>query len=68
MTYKITETVETIPWPEGLNNAPAEIAVKAKQLTEAGTPAIFGKVQGSGNWVILCVSEQDNKLFVAYRS
>jgi hypothetical protein len=66
MTYKITETITTLPWLEGLNNAPAELVTRAKIMAEQGTPVNFGKNE-TNNWVILSISEANNLAYVVAR-
>ena len=67
MKVELTETVLTVPWSEGVQNAPAELVVKAKALAEEGRPATFGKIEGTEMWVVVG-SNLNNKLFVQFRS
>jgi hypothetical protein len=68
MKYQINEVIETTPWQEGMQNAPAELATKAKNMIDMGMPAVFGTIAGTQNWVVLGISEQNNQLYVAHRA
>ena len=56
MTYIIKETVNAVPWSEGVSNAPAELVKAAKELAESGMAAIFGKIQSdTENSYVWCI-------------
>jgi hypothetical protein len=67
MKYEITETIETVGWAEGTNNAPAELVQHARRLAEEGKPATFGKIENTTIWVVLSVDDKNN-LYTAYRA
>ena len=68
MKIELTETINIVPWSEGVNNAPAELVTKAKQMVEEGRPAVFGRVEGNeGTWVVVG-SSTTNHLYVTYRA
>jgi hypothetical protein len=67
MKIELTEIVNTVPWSEGVSNAPSDVAVKAKQLAEEGKPAIFGKIEGTDAWVVVGAN-LGNALQVVYRA
>jgi len=68
MTYKITETINTVGWQEGIDQAPPNLVTKAKQMAAEGLPATFGKVADSpNNWVVLGVNIT-NQLYIAARA
>lgn len=65
MIYKITELVDTVSWANGLDNAPAELVAKAKQMADSGAPATFGR--SNEHWVLLSVDSTNNQLYIAAR-
>jgi hypothetical protein len=69
MTFNITETIETVAWSEGTNNAPADLVTKAREMVELGEPTTFGKLASNPNaWVVLGVNKANNQLYVAHRA
>ena len=66
MQLKITETINTVGWSEGVNNAPADLVTKAKAMAEEGKPATFGKIEGTDNWVVISANDK-NELSVVLR-
>ena len=59
MRYNITETVDTVPWSEGVDKAPAELVKFSKDMAERGEPATFAKARINDLefvWVILTVN------------
>lgn len=67
MRFEITETINTVGWPEGLGNAPADLVTKAKSMTEEGRPTSFGKIEGTETWVVLSVGDKGS-LYIAARA
>ena len=59
MTYIIKETVNTVPWSEGVTNAPADLVKAAKELAESGLAAVFGKIDSDSErayvWCLLSI-------------
>ena len=68
MKIELTETINTVPWSEGVSNAPAELVLKAKQMAEEGQPATFGKVEGNETtWVVVGANSR-NQLCAVHRA
>jgi hypothetical protein len=67
MRFDITETINTVGWPEGISNAPADLVTKAKAMAEEGRPTAFGKIEGTETWVILSVSDKGS-LYITARA
>ena len=67
MKLNIIETINTVSWQEGVNNADATLVEQAKELANKGEPVFFGKVEGHENhWVLLTIGP-DNKVTVFSR-
>ena len=68
MKYSITENYITVPWSDGITNAPPNLITAAKLMAEQALPATFAKLEGNPSaWVILSTNETSNQLFVAHR-
>jgi|WetSurMetagenome_2_1015567.scaffolds.fasta_scaffold301224_2 hypothetical protein len=67
MKFNIIETINTVSWSEGTQNAPAELVTKAKAMADEGKPATFGKIEATQGWVVLSVDETNNQIYVALR-
>lgn len=70
MQYSLTEIVNTVPWNEGITNAPADLVTKAKQMAERGEPVILGKITTDADqpWVILGIEPTVQKLYIVARA
>ena len=68
MQLKITEEVNTIPWSQGVREAPAKLVKLARESSEEGIPTAIGKIKntitGKEQWCIMQCGQGPD---VAYR-
>jgi hypothetical protein len=65
MEITITETIKTVSWKEGRENAPAKAISAANEKAESGAAVAFGKTDDA-LWVVVAYNS-DSRPYVAWR-